>query len=94
VNNDVPGFEFMTGIVIGKILFGALFASRLFRNFALSSAALAILLLYWRHGVGGVLAVAYTVRADFVGRPEFLKGAALGTLLAFLVFGVYRRRVR
>jgi hypothetical protein len=85
-------YDFLVGIAVGKILLGALFASALFRNIALAAMASVICFVYFQNGVGGILTLAHSLRIDFIARPDFSKGVALGAILAFLVFGFYRRR--
>ena len=90
----ITSFEFIVGIAVGKILFGALVASPLFRSIALALGALAICLLYLSEGVTGILSLAHALRVDFVARPDFSKGLAVGAIVAFVVFGIYQKRVR
>lgn len=92
--SQITSFEFIVGIAIGKILFGALFASPLFRSVALALAALAVCWLYLHEGVPGILSLAHALQADFLARPDFAKGAAVGAAAAFVVFGMYCRRAK
>lgn len=89
---EFGNFDFLVGIAAGKILLGALMASALFRSIALAGAAIAICFLYFQKGVVGLLFAARLVTADFMIRPDFSKGFALGAILALVVFGMYLKR--
>ncbi len=90
----IVSFEFLVGVVVGKILLGALLASAIFRNVALAAAASAVCFVYFQKGVPGLLQAAHAVVADLAVRPSFSQGVALGGALGFLVFGAYLKRVR
>lgn len=90
--HELANFDFVVGIAAGKILFGALLVSVLFRNVALAVAAVAICVVYFERKVPGLVDLARTVMADFNSRPSFAKGAILGAVLALVVFGMYRQR--
>lgn len=89
---NLPNFDFVVGIAAGKILLGALLASSIFRSVALAVAASAICVLYLQKGVAGLLGAAHLVTIDFMIRPDFSKGMALGAILAIIVFGIYMKR--
>lgn len=90
----IATFEFIVGVAVGKVLLGALFASSIFRNVALASAAAGVCVIYFQKGVSGLMQFAHLAVADMTLRPDFSKGAALGAVVAFLVFGLYLKRGR
>lgn len=92
--NTIIDFQLIVGMTVGKILFGALFGSRMFRSLALGFAAAAIFILYYQEGIGGILLVANKLRADMASRPDFAKGMGLGAVIAFIVFGALRKSSR
>jgi hypothetical protein len=92
--DQITKLEFGVGVLVGKVLFGALFASPLFRSVALASGAAAVCLLYFQDGVAAILSLAHTLRADFAERPDFARGAIVGATVAFVVFGVHRTKRR
>lgn len=85
-------FDFIVGIVVGKILVGALLASSLFRNLALALAATAICILYLQEGIRGILTHAHAFEHAFVTRPNFAEGVVVGAIVAFIVFGTFLQR--
>jgi hypothetical protein len=90
--NMFGNYEFIIGIAVGKILCGSVLASPLLRNLALGAAALGICLLYSQHGVNSIIESALFLRGDVLARPEFSKGALVGSVLAIIVFGVWQQR--
>ena len=89
--HGITNFEFLVGVAVGKIMLGALFASPLFRNLALAVAAIGVCFLYLQKGVSGIILIAHTLHSDLFIRPDFSKGLVVGAILAFFVFGLYRR---
>lgn len=89
---QVANFDFMVGLAVGKVLFGALFASQFFRSFAFSGAALGLCYLYFTQGTAGIFKIAYQIRLEYFAQPEFAKGVLVGAAISFLVFGFIRRR--
>lgn len=85
-------FEFFVGLTIGNIVFGALFASTLFRNIAFAGAATGLCLLYLRDGLTGIMAFANALQLDFLARPDLSKGMIIGSAVAALAVGLFRRR--
>jgi hypothetical protein len=89
---DHLNYEFSVGIAVGKLLLGALFVSPLFRNVVISAGAAFVCWLFVHAGVDGILDLARALQKDFVARPSFSKGALVGAALAFVAFGLIRRR--
>jgi hypothetical protein len=85
-------YDFIIGVAVGKILCGALLMSAVFRNLALAAAALGICMLYSQHGVNSIIETALSFRGDVLARPEFSKGALVGSVLAIAVFGAWWQR--
>jgi hypothetical protein len=50
-----PGFEFLVGVAVGKIVLGAVLASPLFWSVSLAAAAVATCVLYAEKGTPGIL---------------------------------------
>ena len=90
----ITSFEFLAGIAVGKLVFGALFASPLFRSLALTLGAIAVGFIYATDGVTGILKLAHLLRADVLARPDFSKGVGVGIIAAFIVFGICRRHFK
>ena len=88
-----PGFEFLVGIAVGKILLGAVLASPLFRSVSLAATAVAVCVLYAEKGTAGIVAFAHRLEADLFRAPDFSTGVVAGAIVAFIVFGIFRRRV-
>jgi len=92
--DELGSFEFLVGIAVGKILFAALFAVPVFRMAALMLGAIAISFAYATEGVTGILAFAHVLQDAAFGRPDFAKGAGVGAMTSFILFGAWRYRNR
>lgn len=90
--HGITSFEFIIGVAVGKLLLGALLASPLFRSVSLGVSAAAVCYLYARSGTSGILMFAHRLQADLFSRPDFSNGLIVGLLVAFIVFGLFRRR--
>jgi hypothetical protein len=87
-----PDFEFLVGVAVGKILVGAALASPLLRSVALAAGAIAVSILYAENGTAGILAFAHWLEADLFHTPDFSSGVLAGAIIAFIVFGTFRRK--
>lgn len=85
-------FEFWIGLTVGKILLGALFASNLFRNLAFAGAGVCVVALYYKGGIAALIFAAQSNYLDFLSRPDFMKGLAVGAGIAALAVGLFRLR--
>ena len=89
----LQNYDFIVGGVVGAILVGALVASSLFRNLALAAAACSVLVLYYYHGINGLLRFGKALTADFmVFHQYFGQGLAVGALFVLVVMAVNRTR--
>lgn len=82
----------LVGALVGAILFGALFASPVFRNVALAAAAAGICVIYARDGVDGIRLIASALAADIVRQPQFAGGLAFGSVVVTLLAAALRLR--
>ena len=91
--SHIHSFEFFVGVAVGKLLLGALLASSLFRNIFLAAAAAAVCFLYAQRGTLGILAFAHRLHADLFSKQDFASGLIVGAIVAFIVFGLFQRRL-
>lgn len=89
----LQNYDFIVGCVAGAILIGAVIASSLFRNLFLAVVASAVVVLYFRYGINGLLKYGKVVIADFViFHPYFGQGIVAGGLLIIVITAAARTR--
>lgn len=83
-------FDFLVGAAIGAVLLSALVLAPVFRTLVLTTAAGAVLFVYFSDGAAGLLYRAHDLRLDVLSRPDFAKGIAVGMLLAGKLIAIAR----